>query len=234
MDDLLKNNFKEQYYNLPVELQKAIASSDLPNKLEDISRRNKLMIDQAGNLETETLIILLGLEPLKDYEDNLVKNVGLNRSLAITVAHDVDELIFKNIRETLKTINFEEGTPLPSTNEPSKEQILSEIENPSSIKGDSVSISSLGSNSNTTEQNTQKIGQTIEVRRDNLPETLPESAIVRRAEAFVQPKIIPSVPSIVETKTTQTVIMPKQQIVISEKSKLPEKSVSGDPYREAI
>jgi hypothetical protein len=194
------------------------------------------MIDQAGKLEVETTLVMAGMEPINEYNNNLVKNVGLNRNLATIVAHDVDELIFKNIREALKKINNEEdNTDIIVSTEPSREEILSEIENPSSIKVNSVSLSSLGSNSNiVSEPLPEKLGQNIEIRRDVLPEVIPESSIIRRVEMNILPKNISPISNIIETKSTQTVISPKQQVVVEEKTKLPERPKVSDPYREPI
>lgn len=226
---------KEYINELPSELKQAIFSVDYQKQLQEIVRRNKLMIDQAGKLEVETTLVMTGMEPIKDYTDNLVKNVGLNRNLATIVAHDVDELIFKNIRESLRKINEEEMEAENTTsNEPSREQILSEIENPSLIKENSVSLSSLGSNSNIIKPAPEKLGQNIEIRKETLPEVLPESSIVRKAEMSVLPKNTSPVPNIIETKSTQTVITPKQQVIIEQKTKLPEKPKVSDPYREPI
>ena len=51
----------------------AISAADLPRKFEAITKDNKLMIDQGGKVQMETLIVLLGLEPLENYTDNLHK-----------------------------------------------------------------------------------------------------------------------------------------------------------------
>ena len=87
---------KEYLNELPSELKQAIFSVDYQKQLQEIVKRNRLMIDQAGKLEVETTLVMAGMEPMNEYTDNLVKNVGLNRNLATIVAHDVDELIFKN------------------------------------------------------------------------------------------------------------------------------------------
>jgi len=227
---------KEYIDNLPNEIRQAIFSVDYQKQLQEIVKRNRLLIDQAGKLEVETTLVMAGIEPMNEYNDNLVKNVGLNRNLATIVAHDVDELIFKNIREALKKIADEEIQLETSNNtEPSKEQILSEIENPSLIKENSISLSSLGSNSNINRGPLpERLGQNIEIKRESLPEVIPESSILRKAEMSVLPKNISPVPNIIEAKSTQTIVSPKQQIIVEEKTKLPEKPRTNDPYREPI
>lgn len=252
MDNLLKTDLKKQYEKLPVELQKAIASADLATKLQDISKKNHLMIDQAGDLEMETMIVLLGLEPLNQYTNNLIKNVGMTQEQALAVAHDVDEMIFKSIRESLRKINSEEeninkvtdeGVKIPIVSaEPSREEVISGIENPTTLreKEDSVSISSLKSN-NPPEVFATEILKDIEIRKDNLPEIPPEAMLPAKITGKVAienfHQNISPVENIVESKTTAPIITTREKIIITEKTKLPEitpiiKKV--DPYREEI
>lgn len=224
MDELLTEDLKLQYDALPVELQDAISSADLPRKFEAITKDNKLMIDQAGKFEMETLFVLLGLQPLKNYIDNLVKNAGLSRVQAASVADDVNELIFKNIRETLQKINEDaeatetgENPAASEVQQPAQEETIPETENP------------------------------VETENNLLPEIYPETAV--SAESVLTPKQEPyhenisPVENIVESKMTGPVIVPKETVVVEEKTKLPDlpaqaektrPSDSTDPYREPI
>jgi endonuclease III len=105
MNDDLDLNLNQQFETLPKELQAAISAVDLPEKLQQIIKNNKVMIDKAEGVQMETLMVLLGLEPVDDYMGNLVKNVGLEKTVALNVAHDADELIFKQVRNNLKEIS---------------------------------------------------------------------------------------------------------------------------------
>ena len=199
MDDTLTQNLKKQFDALPSNVQKAISAVDLSTKLQQIVKNNKLMIDQAGKLETETVLVLFGLEPLENYVNNLVKKIGLSGIQASIIAHDVNELIFKDIRETLKIINDgllkEEGgtaettkngvpsrgeamkSEVPSHSEiPTKEDVLAGIEHPENIKDSeqSISISSLKSNGLPAQAGAkpevhEMIDEGIEIRPDILP-----------------------------------------------------------------
>jgi len=246
MDEILTQDLKKQFETLPIEVQKAISAVDLPTKLQEIVKNNKLMIDQAGALEIETVLVLFGLEPLENYVSNLVKNVGLSGIQASIVAHDANELIFKNIRESLKNINNqiseeENKNVTEKINNPTKENVLAGIENPESIKGNenSISISSLKSNSMNPETH-ETIDKDVEIKINNLPEIAPKAILpvlsslnFERKEPFHQN--ISPVNNIVESKLNSTVIVPKKIILIEEKTKLPEKpKQAGDPYRENI
>jgi len=243
MDNETQNIIAEQLKILPKELRDAISAVDYPVKLQEIVRNNKLLLDAAGKLETETTLVLLGLEPLNDYVDNLVKNVGLPKNQALIVAHDVNELIFKNVRESLRKINEEAiaaENKQVAPNEPTKEEILSRIEMPENIKTKeaSVSVSSLKSNSGSTmERPADLVSRGVEVRKEMLPEIEPFSVLPKVSSLIItgSPANINSSPvqNIVKSKMEDTVIVPKKIVVMEESTKLPTK-IPTDPYREAV
>ena len=175
--DEMTQNLKKQFDALPSDVQNAISDVNLSTKLQEIVKNNKLMIDQAGKLETETVLVLFGLEPLENYVNNLIKKVGLSSIQASLVAHDVNEAIFKNIRDTLKTINdgllkAEKETPEQTSN-PTKEDVLAGIENPEGIKSDekSISLSSLQSNGAKPEIH-EVMDKGVEIKINNSPSNL--------------------------------------------------------------
>jgi hypothetical protein len=260
MDNTLKQDLKKQFDALPPEVQAAISDADLPKKLQDIVKNNKLMIDQAGGLQNETILVLFGLEPLENYVKNLQTNVGLSSIQASVIAHDVNESIFKTIRESLKKVNEQTSEIEKTIGEkppeiPTKENIIAGIENPENIKNteESISISSLQSNTATKPEIYPEMAKEgIEIRVGNLPEIAPEAKlpIISSIPSIPRPAIaptssvpkqaeplhlnIPPVSNIVEAKLTSTVAVPKENIVVEEKTKLPEKpKTSGDLYREA-
>jgi hypothetical protein len=255
MDEILTQDLKKQFDALPPEVQKAISGVDLPTKLQEIVKNNKLMIDQAGGLEVETILVLFGLEPLENYTKNLINNVGLTSIQASVVAHDVNESIFKGVRDILKQINdamvSEEKNPAKQDIVPTKENVLAGIEQPENIKNteSSISISSLKSNTSAIpETHPEMASEGIEIKINNLPEIAPEAILPATRTSMsipVPPGITKSstepihvnispVQNIVETKMTETVAVPKITIAVEEKTKLPEKSTaSSDPYREA-
>lgn len=239
-------DFREYLETLPPEIKQAIFSIDYPQKLQQIIKNNKLLIDQGGKLEAETTLVMAGIEPLDNYVKNLRENVGLSSIQASVVAHDVDELIFKNIRESLKKINEqikEEDRILSGAekvSEPTKEDVLSGIENPKNISSGEVPVSISSQPSSNKSDVHETIDRGIEIKINNLPEIapkiLPSVSIVNTKPIELFHKNTPPVSNIVESKMTSTLIIPKKNIIIEEKTKLPEKRTggSGDPYRESV
>ena len=246
MNDDAQNIIAEQLKNLPQELRDAILAVDYPTKLQTITKNNKLMIDQAGKLETQTSLVLLGLEPLTDYVSNLRENLDLSKDEALAVAHDADELIFKNVRETLKAMSeaaiAAENEIVKTAGTPSKAETLAGIENPAGIaaKEQSVSFSALDSNSGK-ERRPDENMDGIEIRKSMLPEIRPNAMLPIKPIVPYHENISP-VENIVQAKMTETVAVPKEVIAVEEKTKLPEKIApetiqprgEGDPYREPI
>ncbi len=239
MDEKTQNIISEQLKTIPQELRDAILAVDYLLKLQTITKNNKLMVDQAGELETETTLVMLGLEPLEDYVDNLVKNVGLPKNQALIVAHDVNESIFKGVREALKKINEEAiaaENKAVAPNEPTKEEILSRIEMPENIKTkeESISVSSLRSNAGLAEAPADLVSRGVEVRKEILPEIEPASILPKTNSEITNTSPLQN---IVQSKMEREVIVPKKIVVVEEKAKLPEKETlktMGDPYREPI
>lgn len=132
MDEQTQLKIIAQMEKLPADVRQAILSVDLEHKLQEISRRQHLLVDQAGALEIETTLVMIGLEPLSDYTFNLQKNLNVSIVRAKEISFDVSENIFKPIRESLQQMNSGE---MPKKEEViDREQILNEIENPVSIK----------------------------------------------------------------------------------------------------
>lgn len=170
--DETTQNLKKQFDALPSNMQQAISDVNLPEKFQQVVKNNKLMIDQAGKVETETLLVLFGLEPLGNYVNNLTRKAGLSSTQASAVAHDVNELIFKNIRETLKIISEGmikaegDATPKPETIV-TKEDVLAGIEDPENAKKNEESISLSSLSLNNKEAKEEEIDNGVKIKINN-------------------------------------------------------------------
>jgi hypothetical protein len=127
----------DKFQQLSPQLQKAITSADFSTNLRAIANRYKLHFDQIGALETETMLVLLGVEDPDNFLKNIQTQAGLTRSMAETMAVEINRVIFSPIRQYMiqNTDRFKVPNE-PQNPEPksqlslSKEDILSEIESP--------------------------------------------------------------------------------------------------------
>jgi len=244
MDEETQKIIDEQLKRLPKDVKEAIISVDYKAKLQEIVKRQKLLIDQAGKLETETSLIMIGLEPLTDYINNLQKELNVSALRAKEISLDVSENIFKPIRDSLQMMNGalenpeevnspnyipdtkETATKFTNTNEENlnRDQILNEIENPAIISGGNRAIEI-------------KPTQKIELRQD-----LPQQIEIIPGEEVknITPSLAKDINTdLVKTKMTETTMVSEQIVNNKPENKLPEvekkKPTGGiDPYREAI
>jgi restriction endonuclease len=237
MDQETEKIIADQMKKLPKDIVAAIVSVDYKTKLQEITKRQRLLIDQAGKLEMETTLVMIGLEPLADYVANLERELGVPVMQAKQIAGDVSEHIFKPIRESLQAMNqavedeeiereqnriLGQGeipkVAVPTTTDDNldRDQILNEIEDPSLIEGEK-------------KREIETLDETP-YQQDIKVET-PVEKVEKKEEA---PK-----PNIFETKMAGMTITSQQIVDATPEIKLPaieKKRPSGgvDPYREEI
>jgi len=241
MDSDIEKIITEQMKKLPEDVVAAIISVDYKNKLQDVVKRQKLLIDQIGKLEMETTLVMLGLEPVADFTANLQRELNVTLLRAKEIALDISENIFKPIKDSLKKINeqVEEedresaimaeqekmSSQLTNSSEVNlnRDQILNEIENP--IPNNSSFAQALPR-----EQTAEQInnsGVSLEIRPAQEIKTIPGEE-VREAT-----------PDILKAKLAGPVITNQQIVNAKPESKLPEiekkKPYGGiDPYKEPL
>jgi restriction endonuclease len=233
MDEESQKIIEEQMKKLPEDVKQAIISVDYKTRLQEITQRQKLLIDKAWKLEMETTLVMIGLEPITDYIDNLQREMELPLVRAREVAMDVDEHIFKPIRVSLQKMNeglksAEEKVPNGATaNEEidlDRNQVLNEIENPEMIRDGNQSMNFKS------EVPKQAKTTTIEIKPAQEIETIPGQGVKDVARNTSM--------DILTAKMTGATTTSQQIINTKPESKLPEikKRPSGgvDPYREEI
>jgi hypothetical protein len=140
MDKETKALIKEYYNKLPPALQQTIMSPDLEKKINRIAAAFNLDEDKQAILENEVIMVLLGLEMLKDFTSNLQRELETTYQMAAEIAGQVQFLVFAPLREVIEKKNLEteeeersEETTLKTvanTEDPVKENLIKEIEHP--------------------------------------------------------------------------------------------------------
>lgn len=123
-----KEQIQDNFDKLPKEVQDAIVSNDTFKNLQSIGQKYQLHIDQAGELGSETGLLMMGLTPPSQFADNLVERLRIGKDTASQITTDVNIQILQPLKEHLMSLtsteNQEEGL--------TKDDILNEIENPTS------------------------------------------------------------------------------------------------------
>ncbi len=241
MDDETQKIIAEQMKKLPKDVVGAIISVDYKTKLQEITQRQRLLIDQAGKLEMETTLVMIGLEPLADYISNLQRELGIPSNQAKIIALDISENIFKPIRNSLQMMNeageAEEtpATKFTDSNEIglNRDQILDEIENP---------VSNRSSFTQPTSQPVTLTGTELEIRPTQ------EIQINNQGDSLNPKKgvsLVETGSNLLQSKMSDITITTRQVVDVKTENKLPEIPTrqidekkrpygGADPYREEI
>ena len=205
---------KEQLKKLPDDVKKAFASVDLRAKIKKISEKHRLHIDQGGELENETVLVMLGLEPLGNYKMNLKRGLQISDTRAQAIIFDIDKEIFVNIRESLKKISQEDDM---ETEERKQDSINHPpFEKESDLENKFVDVSADVTNSLNEEKNTEENKKAEESKEIKIE-------IARRQ--IIKPSVLPS-----NLPTEKTDEPPHSGDEFSSKKK----PFHIDPYRELI
>jgi len=237
MNGDLTNIIKDRLGKLPNDLKTAISSIDIEGSLAEITKRNRLLIDQAGILQTEVVMTILGIEPVANFMRNVAKELNVPTEKAAQIAQDADTLIFKNIRAALQKLNQQEEKEekvIDRSSGPealSREQVLDEIENP--VKTRPTSNSTFGQTQDTS---VPKPPNNLPVKAPENDMTINTASLPQKTDGITITNSVSDkkeIENILEANLRGAVSLPKGQKTIEEKTKIPSKG-SGDPYREPI
>lgn len=101
MTEKLKEVIKREVAKLPKENQEVINSSGWERISEEIGKRYLINEKEINDFQTQTLLVLIGLEEIDYYPDNIENNVGLSKREAMIIAREVDKKIFKPIVDAI-------------------------------------------------------------------------------------------------------------------------------------
>jgi hypothetical protein len=135
-----------QYNNildkLPQEIRDVVLSLDTSNHIWKIGEKHNLQIDKVGSMHDLAMDVMMGIVATKDFVKELQDTLQIGALEASVLARDVDENIFKPIKETMIHLYAGRAPYKPSSSlvqyyeeddehpELSKENILREIEDP--------------------------------------------------------------------------------------------------------
>lgn len=125
---------QKRFDMLPEDIKKAITSSEVPAKLSAIGTKHGLHVDQLGALEEETARVMLGMVHPNEFVDRIENHLDISTDEAIAITKDVNVDIFLSIRDSLMGLHEKEISEAAVEKELVKEDVLKEIENPTSVR----------------------------------------------------------------------------------------------------
>ncbi|HEY4496038.1 MAG TPA: hypothetical protein VJC04_01635 [Candidatus Paceibacterota bacterium] len=218
---------KVKYSLLPLDVRLAIKSEKNSAIIQKIATDFQLRADQDQDvdLENETVLVLLGLEPPADFINNLQKALSVPLDKARAIGQKVNELIFQPIKESLRKIHGLETQN--SSPKPILSPTITPIQTPPKPELASIVPTPPVVGTSTKELPPPKTEQP----RAGKPEDetkLNREEILAGIENPVRTKPTPLISAnIVQDKLSGMVRMPKEETDLS-------KEYSADPYREPI
>lgn len=171
------------FKRLPEKLQDSIFSNETIEKVEIIAKKFNFSEVQKDLLDSEIMLLMMGLLDSTLFIANLQKNLGLDEKTSLAVNHEVEIVIIAEIRDFIPKMKL----PEPNT--------VSQVKNISSTKTEvrsETKISFLGSGANLIED--------VPGNVDNILPELPGEREVSRAPAptAVQPAsaFVPKQPTV--------------------------------------
>ena len=96
---------------------KTMSSIGTYSKLESIGEKYNLMIDQIGQLEIDTRMVMIGKIKSDDFVDTIAKNLEIPRETAQKIAVDINNEILMTVRESIR--KMQEGESIVEEKIPS-------------------------------------------------------------------------------------------------------------------
>lgn len=105
MTQLKTEQLIEIYKKLPQDLVDAMFEVDTSNLIRDIGEKHKLNVDKMGELADETGLVMIGITHPNKFISNLTQRLEVDKQKAREIAEDINNNVFKKIRESLKKIH---------------------------------------------------------------------------------------------------------------------------------
>lgn len=123
----------EKWHTLPQQLKDAITAADYRDVVQRFATEQKLHVDQAGAIEQEILLVLLGIQSVHDFTDALVHEVHLPKDLARSFSGDVQTKVFGAVAGHLRDIMEQEKARAEAAEEAAQQNAAPALEAPKHI-----------------------------------------------------------------------------------------------------
>lgn len=226
MKQFTSEEIQAQFEKLPPEVQTAVTSSDVNEKIEAIAKKYDLHIDQLGELVDEVGLVMLGLQKPDLFVSDLCERLSINKDIANKISTDINAEIFSLIRQHLmKMSSMAEASTTPSDLERLGDFT---IDNTQTARNDMSPLGRIngGDSEEKGEDSIEKRPEILENIEN--PQSATRTYVAKTPEIHSEP--------LVDHLLTTPVTVPPQKIDQSAKiiPPTPIKKPGPDPYREAV
>jgi len=140
----------ERFDSLPKDMQRAINDDSVSDAIREIGDKYEVRMDKMERLVSEVGLIMLGFKKTNEFIKSLSTELEIDRETAESIAIDVDSEVFKKIRESLRTVQFDQDSQTADHDKghedvvpsPGRDSLLKEIEDHASNKVDTSDMTS--------------------------------------------------------------------------------------------
>ncbi len=135
--ELTQELLEERLNSLPEDIRRAVTDDAVLRDIQELGNKYTLRLDKIGILTNEVALVMLGLKKTSDFIRSLSKELEIDRETAESLAIDVDNEVFRKVRESLRTVQFGDDTspaaaaPLADPehgDSPARDSLLKEVE----------------------------------------------------------------------------------------------------------
>lgn len=97
----LQQKIREYYLKLSPNAQASFGSMTWIDTLEKIFSMHPIDDEQKETVITETMLVMLGIIHLEEYENIILNGIGLEKDISYKLLVDIDKMILKDLRSDL-------------------------------------------------------------------------------------------------------------------------------------
>ncbi len=110
MDSDLTQQVVQRLAELPADVRQAVQSADIGKKIGALGVTYGLHVDQIGELEDETMMVMLGFLSPDAFEQHIAATLRLSPEVSANIAKDINNNIFLAVRASLRAFAEKKNT----------------------------------------------------------------------------------------------------------------------------
>lgn len=215
--DLLQIEIEKAKKNLPEDTVNAIAMVDWKAAILKMREKYGYSFEQLGDLELETELVLCGLLSPADYPKEVENRLKISSSRARELVNEMNDLVFKKIREELIKSTERKKTFINKEKE-GQEELTKDLH---ILKEAGIEIAGEGNKLPVAEK-LEISGKVLDIKEPEVKSPVAHPILAQKLSGFSQSEVVKTEHTLENITKTNT---PTQPTI---KSKIP----SIDPYRE--
>ncbi|MBI2053030.1 MAG: hypothetical protein HYT34_02170 [Candidatus Ryanbacteria bacterium] len=113
MDEMSQEEIQKRYERLPQAVKDVMFQEATIDKIEELGKKYGLLLDKMGALSDEIALFMVGLTHPNDFRGRIRQALGLSDMKASEIVEELNDSIFKPIREQLAGLHRPEEIEVP-------------------------------------------------------------------------------------------------------------------------